>query len=74
WWMFATPAKTPAAIVERFNGELQKAAVDPIFRERLVKLGADPAPALSTQQTGDFLKREIERWAKVVKAANIKAE
>jgi tripartite-type tricarboxylate transporter receptor subunit TctC len=74
WWMFATPAKTPAAIVERFNGELQKAAVDPIFRERLVKLGAEPAPALSTQQTGDFLKREIERWAKVVKAANIKAE
>jgi tripartite-type tricarboxylate transporter receptor subunit TctC len=74
WWMFATPAKTPAAIVERFNGELQKAAVDPIFRERLVKLGADPAPALSTQQTGDFLMREIERWAKVVKAANIKAE
>jgi tripartite-type tricarboxylate transporter receptor subunit TctC len=72
--MFAAPAKTPAAIVERFNGELQKASADASFRERLAKLGADPAQPLNTAQTAEFLRREIERWAKVVKAANIKAE
>jgi tripartite-type tricarboxylate transporter receptor subunit TctC len=74
WWMFAVPAKTPRQISERFNAELQKASADPAFRERLLKLGADPAPALNVSQTGQFLKREIERWAKVVKAANIKVE
>jgi tripartite-type tricarboxylate transporter receptor subunit TctC len=74
WWMFVAPAKTPSQVLERFNAELQKASADPGFRERLLKLGADPAPALNPAQTGDFLKREIERWAKVVKAANIKAQ
>jgi tripartite-type tricarboxylate transporter receptor subunit TctC len=72
--MFAAPAKTPTAIVDRFNAELQKASADSVFRERLAKLGADPAQPLNTAQTGEFLKREIDRWAKVVKAANIKAE
>lgn len=74
WWMFVAPAKTPSPVVERFNAELQKASADPGFRERLAKLGADPAPALNPSQTGEFLKREIERWAKVVKTANIKAQ
>jgi tripartite-type tricarboxylate transporter receptor subunit TctC len=74
WWMFAAPAKTPAQIVERFNAELQKASADPAFRERLAKLGADPAAPMGPPQTAAFLKREIDRWAKVVKAANIKAE
>jgi tripartite-type tricarboxylate transporter receptor subunit TctC len=74
WWMFAAPARTPPQIVERFNAELQKASADTGFRDRLAKLGADPAMPLNATQTSEFLKREIERWAKVVKAANIKAE
>ena len=74
WWMFLTPAKVPPPIVERFNAELQRAVGDPAFRERLAKVGADPAAPLTTVQTADFLKREIDRWAKVVKAANIKVE
>jgi tripartite-type tricarboxylate transporter receptor subunit TctC len=74
WWMFVAPAKTPPPIVERFNAELQRAASDPGFRERLLKVGADSAPALNPRETAEFLKREIDRWAKVVKAANIRAE
>jgi tripartite-type tricarboxylate transporter receptor subunit TctC len=74
WWMFVAPAKTPSKIVERFNAELQKAATDPAFRNRLAKLGADTAPALSVPATAKFLKSEIARWAKVVKAANIRVE
>jgi tripartite-type tricarboxylate transporter receptor subunit TctC len=74
WWMIAAPAKTPAQIVERLNAELQKVSSDSNYRERLAKLGADPAPALGTTQTSAFLKSEIDRWAKVVKAANIKVE
>src|SRR5688572_7038136 len=74
WWMFATPAKVPPQIVERFNAELQRASADPDFRGRLAKVGAEPAAPLTTAQTTEFLKREIDRWAKVVKAANIKVE
>jgi tripartite-type tricarboxylate transporter receptor subunit TctC len=74
WWMILAPAKTPPQIVGRLNTELQKASGDPIFRERLAKLGADPAPALGSPQVAAFLKSEIERWAKVVKTANIKVE
>jgi tripartite-type tricarboxylate transporter receptor subunit TctC len=72
--MIAAPAKTPPQIVERLNAELQKVSSDPAYRERLAKLGADPAPALGTAQTTSFLKSEIDRWGKVVKAANIKVE
>jgi tripartite-type tricarboxylate transporter receptor subunit TctC len=74
WWMFVAPAKTPAGIVERFNAELRKAATDPAFKTRLAKLGADTAPALNVTDTAAFLKREIARWAKVVKDANIRVE
>jgi tripartite-type tricarboxylate transporter receptor subunit TctC len=74
WWMIAAPAKTPPPIVERLNAELQKISSDGTYRERLAKLGADPAPALGTGQTNAFLKSEIERWGKVVKAANIRVE
>jgi tripartite-type tricarboxylate transporter receptor subunit TctC len=74
WWMFVAPARTPAPIIDRLNAELQKASADAVFRERLAKLGADPAAALNPAQTADFLKREVERWGHVVKAANIRAE
>jgi tripartite-type tricarboxylate transporter receptor subunit TctC len=74
WWMIAAPAKTPPQIVERLNGELQKVSSDASYRERLAKLGADPAPPLGAAQTSAFLKSEIERWGKVVKVANIRVE
>jgi len=74
WWMIAAPAKTPPQILERLNAELQKVGGDAAYRDRLAKLGADPAPPLGTAHAAAFLKSEIERWAKVVKAANIKVE
>ena len=74
WWLFATPAKVPPQIVERFNAELRAASGDPVFKERLAKVGADPAAPLTVLQTAEFFKREVDRWAKVVKAANIKVE
>jgi hypothetical protein len=53
---------------------LQKVGGDAAYRDRLAKLGADPSPPLGTAHAAAFLKSEIERWAKVVKAANIKVE
>lgn len=74
WWMFLAPARTPAAIVSRFNEELRLAAADAGFRERLAKVGADPAPALQPPEVRDFVAYEIARWAKVVKQAGIRVQ
>jgi tripartite-type tricarboxylate transporter receptor subunit TctC len=74
WWLILAPAKTPAAIVDRFNGELRAAAGDAAFRERLTSFGADAAPQLSPAQARDFLRHEIERWGKIVKDAGIKVQ
>jgi tripartite-type tricarboxylate transporter receptor subunit TctC len=74
WWLFVAPAKTPHEIIERFNRELQKAAADPVFRERLARFGADPAPPMSSADVDAFIQSEIKRWAKVVKDAGIKAQ
>jgi tripartite-type tricarboxylate transporter receptor subunit TctC len=74
WWLILAPVKTPAAIVGRFNAELRAAATDPAFRERLTSFGADPAPALSPSEANEFLRREVARWAKIVKDANIRVQ
>ena len=74
WWLILAPAKTPEAIIGRFNGELRAAQADAAFRERLASFGADPAPALSAAEAHSFLRREVARWAKVVKDAGIKVQ
>ena len=74
WWMIVAPAKTPASIIGRVNGELRAAAGDPAFRERLTSFGADPAPSLSPAETNEFLRREVARWARIVKDAGIKVQ
>ena len=74
WWLILAPAKTPAQIIGRFNGELRAAAADPAFRERLASFGADPAPALSPAEANEFLRREVTRWAKIVKDAGIRVQ
>jgi tripartite-type tricarboxylate transporter receptor subunit TctC len=74
WWMFVAPAKTPPEIVARWNAELQKASADPAFRAQVAKVGADSGPAFSPAETNDFIRREIQRWAKIVKDANIRVE
>ena len=74
WWLILAPAKTPVAIIGRFNAELRAAATDPAFRERLTSFGADPAPALSPAEANEFLRREVARWAKIVKDAGIRVQ
>ena len=60
------PPNTPAEIVDRLNNEVN--AADPKMKARLADLGGSPA------DFGKLIAKEIEKWAKVVRAANIKAE
>lgn len=73
WFALLAPAGTPQAVLDRINAEVNNALKTPEFRERLEKVGADPVGG----SIDDFKKRissESERWARVIKFANIKAE
>jgi tripartite-type tricarboxylate transporter receptor subunit TctC len=67
------PAGTPAAIVTRMNGEVVKALRAPDVQKRLADIGAVPAPT-SPEEFRKILRGEGERWGKLIKEKNIRAE
>ena len=69
----SAPARTPRAIIDRLHGDTVRALNSPEVRERLQGLGADPVGNTPEQYT-QFMKNEIAKWAKVIKAAGIKGE
>ncbi|MDP2240394.1 MAG: tripartite tricarboxylate transporter substrate binding protein [Burkholderiales bacterium] len=73
WYGLLAPAGTPQAVVGRLNSELVKVLRSPDVKERLAGQGADPAEG-TPEEFSAFLKEEIAKWGKVVKAANISAE
>ena len=71
WQGIFAPAGTPRAIVERLNAEVLRILATDELQERLRKLGMQSAP-MTVDAFGTFQKAEVEKWARVVKAANIK--
>ncbi|HEY7742471.1 MAG TPA: tripartite tricarboxylate transporter substrate binding protein [Burkholderiales bacterium] len=69
----SAPAKTPRTIIDRLHRDTVRALNAPDVRERLQGLGADPVGNTPEQYTL-FMKNEIAKWAKVIKAAGIKGE
>ena len=74
WFALIAPAKSSAVIVQKINQDVAKLAQQADFRGRLASLGAEPATVLAPGEINAFMRREVERWAKVVKEANIKVE
>jgi tripartite-type tricarboxylate transporter receptor subunit TctC len=72
WWGVLAPAGTPKPIVDRMHAELTKILAKPDVKEKLSAQGMD-ITASSPQAFGEFLNKEIDRWAKVVKDHNIQA-
>jgi tripartite-type tricarboxylate transporter receptor subunit TctC len=70
WQILVAPARTPAVIVDRLQGELVKAMQEPEAKERILALGAEPVGS-TPREAAAFLKNEIARWAKVSKEARI---
>src|SRR5262249_39271163 len=70
---FGAPANTPAEIVDKLNKEINAGLVDPTMRGRLADLGG-AVLAGSPADFGKLIVDETERWAKVIRAANIKPE
>lgn len=72
WHAFIAPKGTPAAVVERLRAEVHKALADPEVRDRLVSLGAVVSPS-SPQELGALVRLEHERYGKLIREADIKA-
>jgi tripartite-type tricarboxylate transporter receptor subunit TctC len=70
WFGWLAPAKTPGPIVTRLNREIVGILEDKAMHDRLVGLGSDPAP-MTPQQFGAFIKAEHDKWAGVIKKADI---
>jgi len=73
WYALFAPGGTPGDILKRLNAETVKAMSAPDMKDRLAGEGAEPSTGTPAQLTA-FLKEEIAKWGKVIKAAGIKAE
>ena len=73
WYGIVVPKATPAEIVGKLNQEINAALADPNMKKRLTDLGV-AVFAGSPADFGKFIADETEKWAKVVKFSDIKAE
>lgn len=73
WYGFAGPARLPADIVRRLNAEIVAALKLPDVRERLSTQGVDVQSG-TPEELSKLLAADMERWAKVVQRAGIKAD
>ena len=73
WFAFFAPSATPKEIVQRLNTEIVKAVNAPDVQQKLRDRGMSPRP-MSLDQFAAFWKTEREKFAAVVKKANIKVE
>ena len=73
WQGVVAPKNTPAGIVKKLNDEINAALADTKIKERFAHLGATPF-ANSPATFGQFIVEYTEKWANVIRSANIKAE
>jgi tripartite-type tricarboxylate transporter receptor subunit TctC len=73
WFAYLAPAGTPPDVVAKLNADITAAMRHPEVSKRLQGLGAELNPG-TPQDLRRFLDEDVERWAKVVKAASIKVD
>jgi tripartite-type tricarboxylate transporter receptor subunit TctC len=73
WYGIGAPKKTPAEIIDSLNKAINAGLADPGLTARLAALGSS-AFLVSPAEFGKFIADETEKWAKVIKFAQIKLE
>jgi tripartite-type tricarboxylate transporter receptor subunit TctC len=73
WYGVGASKDTPAEIVDKLNKEINAALADPKIRARLAQQAGTALPG-SPAEFGTLIANETEKWAKVIRAANIKAD
>jgi len=71
WFGVLAPAGTPKPVVMRLNADIRKTLQDPAVEKRLAGVGFEIVSGTPEQFTA-YMKSEIKKWAKVVKAAGVK--
>lgn len=71
WQGVFAPAKTPAEIVQKMNAGIAKALADPELVKKLADTAYTTAPS-SPEELGKFLQADTQKWAAIIKAADLK--
>ena len=74
WYGLFAPKGTPAADIDRVNQAVRRALQDSSVNSRLTASGATPAPSSPAELSALLRKRDSEKWARVIRAKNIKAD
>ena len=74
WLGFFAPRGTPIAILNRLHGELVKIALSPEMKEQFERNGAETATNATSIDLERLVRSELDKYSKVIKAANIKLE
>ena len=73
WFGIGAPKNMPAEIAEKLNNEINSAVADSKIKARLTDLSGVPM-SITPADLGKFIADETEKWGKVIRAANIKAD
>jgi tripartite-type tricarboxylate transporter receptor subunit TctC len=73
WWGFMAPATTPKEIVAKWNAEVARILATPEMKAFFAQQGAEPSPT-SPEAFGEMIRREIAKYAKIVKASGAKVD
>jgi tripartite-type tricarboxylate transporter receptor subunit TctC len=73
WNGLGVPAKTPQAVVDRLNKEVNAALQNPAVRQKLLELNVEPQPT-TVPQSLEWLQNEIKRWGDVIQRAGIQKQ
>jgi tripartite-type tricarboxylate transporter receptor subunit TctC len=73
WYGVGAPKGTSTEIIEKLNKDINAVVTEPNMKARLVGLGLHPMP-LTSAEFATFIADAIDKWAKVIRAANIKPE
>jgi len=70
WYGLVAPKGTPAEAIAKLEAATRASVADPSLQSRMLPLGLEPSP-MTTAEFGKFITDEIDKWAKVIKYANI---
>ena len=73
WWGFLAPAGTPKEIIAKWNAEVMRILVTPEMKAFFAQQGAEPAPT-SPEEFSALIRREITKYAKIVKDSGAKVD
>ena len=73
WYGVGAPRNTPTEVIDMLNKEINAAVANPDMKTRFAGLGVDLV-SMTSAEFGKFIAGETEKWGKVIRAANIKAE